>query len=228
MTPINQQIKYQAINLRKRGKTYSEIQVILKNNIPKSTLSGWLKDVILTPIQKERIKGIISKNIEKHRKMALKAKKSDRLKYLGNIEKKISYLGKSCDDAKTAKIALSMLYIAEGSKGDKGCIEFSNSNPLIIKFFLKLLNNCYKTDPKKFRCTVQCRADQDTLLLEDFWLKTTKISKELFYKTSIDPRTIGKPSKKQDYKGVCRINYFSSEIDLELKAIANLLLACKQ
>ena len=31
--------------LRRQGKTYSEIKAILKTNIPKSTLSSWFKDI---------------------------------------------------------------------------------------------------------------------------------------------------------------------------------------
>ena len=41
--------------------------------------------------------------------------------------------------------------------------------------------------------------------------------------TKIDVRTLGKPTKKQDYKGVCRVDYFSAEIFIELKEIADLI-----
>ena len=76
---------------------------------------------------------------------------------------------------------------------------------------------------KKLRCTVQCRADQNQTDLEQFWQKVTHISKEQFYKTRIDPRTIGKPSKKSDYKGVLKVDYFDTKVQQDLESLANLV-----
>lgn len=89
----------------------------------------------------------------------------------------------------------------------------------MIGLFLKLLRQCYEIDEKKFRFTLQCRADQNVKKLEDYWSKVTRIPLSQCFKVQIDPRTIGKPSKKKDYKGVCRIDYFSAHIDTELKII---------
>lgn len=66
-------------------------------------------------------------------------------------------------------------------------------------------------------------ADQDIKKLERFWSKVTSIPLSQFYKTRIDPRTIGKPSKKPDYKRVCRIDYFSTEIFIELTKIVEII-----
>ena len=112
-----------------------------------------------------------------------------------------------------------MLYLGEGAKSSRGSVCFGNSDPFIISLFLNLVRKCYKVDEKKFRCTVLCRADQSVGNLEKFWLKITKIPKSQFYKTRIDARTIGKPTKKLDYKGVCVINYFSADIFLDLMQI---------
>ena len=84
---------------------------------------------------------------------------------------------------------------------------------------MKLLRQCYDIDEKNFRCTLQCRADQDIIGLQEFWSKVTKIPLPQFYKSQIDPRTIGRPSKKFDYKRVCRIDYFSSYVYNELTII---------
>src|SRR3989344_1422319 len=46
-----------------------------------------------------------------------------------------------------------------------------------------------------------------------------------FYTARIDPRTKGKRSQKQNYKGVCRIDYFSGHIFTELMQIGNMLLS---
>jgi len=90
--------------------------------------------------------------------------------------------------------------------------------------FVDLMRKCYKIDESKFRCTVQCRADQNIKELEFFWSKTTDIPLKQFYKARVDKRTIGQISRKKDYKGVCRIDYFSSALDLELKYIAQVIM----
>ncbi|PIR44326.1 hypothetical protein COV23_00575 [Candidatus Wolfebacteria bacterium CG10_big_fil_rev_8_21_14_0_10_31_9] len=100
---------------------------------------------------------------------------------------------------------------------------FGNSDPNIIYLFLKLLRYCYDIDENKFRCTLQDRADQNIKKLEKFWRLVTKIPKKQFYKARIDPRTIGKISKKPEYKGVCVIDYFSADILNEFKKIVEVI-----
>ena len=64
-----------------------------------------------------------------------------------------------------------------------------------------------------------CRADQNTKKLEKFWSNITRIPLSQFYKPRKDARTIGKPTKRKDYKGVCKIDYFSADIYTELMMI---------
>lgn len=117
-----------------------------------------------------------------------------------------------------------MLCLGEASKY-KASKSFSlgNSDPRIIYIFLSLLKKCFDFNIEKVRCTVQCRADQNIKDLEQYWIKETGVPKRLFYKTRIDPRTIGKPTKKKDYKGVLRVNYIDTRVQLELESLANLI-----
>ena len=132
-------------------------------------------------------------------------------------------LANALDDANTAKIALALLYLAEGGKNRKGALMFGNSDPGIICLFLRLLRQCYAVREDRFRCTVQCRSGQHAETLERFWSKTTNIPRTQFYKTRVDQRTAGKPVKNPAYKGVCRIDYFSADIFTELTIIARVL-----
>ena len=122
-----------------------------------------------------------------------------------------------------AKLLLTCLYLSEGGKTTKGSLMFGNSDPLIIKLFIKLLNIIYKIDKDKFRCTLQCRADQNTKLLKKFWSKITGIPPKQFYKPQIDKRSLGKRTLKKEYKGVCRIDYFSAEIFHELTVVGKII-----
>ena len=214
--------KKDAIMLRKSGRTYSEITAQLGVKIPKSTLSTWFKHITLSPRQKIRLDRIIKNNIRKGVMIALASNRIKRAKYLQEVYSRVEYLGKIFENKEVAKISLAVLYLGEGAK-TRSSIMFGNSDPLIISLFLRLLRYCYSIDESKFRCTLQCRADQDIKKLEKFWSHITKIHLNKFYKAQVDPRTIGKISKKPEYKGVCRIDYFSADIFNELMKIVEVI-----
>ena len=209
-------LKKKVIFLRKQGKTYGEIQKILKCKIPKSTLSFWCKNIELSNQQKLKIEVFVKRNIEKGRQKALRTNKLKREKYFHSIEERVGHLKNIIQNKDVAKIALAMLYLGEGSKTLKSSLTFGNSDPQIIRLFIDLLRSCYQIDERKFRCTLQARADQNIKELEEFWSTKTKIPLNQFYKARVDSRTIGKVSRKKDYKGVCRIDYFSADIFWEL------------
>ena len=213
-------LKPKIIKLRKVGKTYGEIRKILGKNIPKSTLSLWCGEIPLLPEYQKRLRETALVNSGKGLKVALAVNKARREKYLKSIEESNAHLSLTIKNKDVAKISLAMLYLGEGSKDPKrGSLVFGNSDPLVVRLFLWLLRYCYKIDEKKLHCTLQGRADHNTKELEQFWSRVTQIPLSQFYKVQIDPRTIGKPSKKPDYKGVCRIDYFSADLLLNLLQI---------
>lgn len=217
------QFKDSIIQYRKRGKTYGEIQKLVGRKIPKSTLSCWCKDILLIPEYKIRIEKAMKKNIKRGQAIAFIVTREKRKKYLKSIDTRINHLEKTSQDKDVAKILLAMLYLGEGSKAKKSSLMFGNSDPKIISLFLRLMRYCYSIDESKFRCTLQCRADQNIKKLEKFWSSITNIPLNKFYTARIDARSIGKKSKKPDYKGVCRIDYFSADLAIELKKIADLI-----
>lgn len=215
-------LKQKVVGLRRSGKTYSEINSILGTQLPKSTLTYWCKEILLTKIHRERIRSLVCKNIEKARELALAANRTKKNKYFKLIVNKNKHLPGVLKNDDVAKIALAMLYACEGGKSG-GSIKFGNSDPVIIGLFLTLLRQCYRVNEKKFRCTLQSRANQDIKRLNQFWSKVTNIPLNQFYKARIDPRTIGKMTKKLEYKGVCKIDYFSADIFNELNQVLKIL-----
>jgi hypothetical protein len=217
-------LKSAAIDLRLKGKTYPEIREILKVNIPKSTLSTWCKGIELPKEYINKFKLIELDNLKKARIFSLASKEKiqkDRFNKIRDDNKHLLNLKYNND---TAKIILAILYLCEGTKSKKNAsITLGNSDPLIINLFLQLLRFCYNIDESKFRCTVQCRHDQNINRLESYWSDITKIPRKQFYEARIDPRSIGKKSLKPDYKGVCRINYFSSDIFWNLTIIGEII-----
>ena len=219
----NRVLKNKVIELRKIGNTYGEIRRLLNIELPKSTLSNWCSGILLSKLQKERILKKMQTESERGRQVALIVKRKKRQEYLLSINKRVSDIHKVLKDKNVAKMVLAMLYLAEGSKTKNDVLDLGNSDPEFIKLFLLLMRRCYFIDEKKFRCVLQCRADQDIESLEKFWSIITKIPKPQFYRASIDPRTVGRPSKKPNYKGVCRITYFSADLALELKEIVQVV-----
>lgn len=220
---MKSELKQQVIKLRKEGKTYSEIRNMLGYDIAKSTLSCWCRDIELPKLYSIKIKELSSNNLKRARLAADKSLAERRVKYFEKIRRDNSYLKNILVNHDVSKLLLSGLYLAEGGKKTSGALMFGNSDPLIIKLFLKLLRLTYKIDESKFRCTVQCRADQNISVLKKFWCKTTRIPASQFYKANVDKRTVGKRTVRADYKGVCRIDYFSANIFHELTVVGQII-----
>ena len=115
--------KIRAINLRKLGKSYSEIRKKVK--VSKGTLSLWLRDIKLTPEQEKRL------YVEKRQRNAYKLakfnqkKRVKRIKQINNEAKKeFKFFIKN-----SLFLPGLMLYWAEGDKSEKGeVVKFTNSD----------------------------------------------------------------------------------------------------
>lgn len=224
MSRYSQAVIGKAIRLRSEGQTYGEIRDTLKLKIPKGTFHSWFKKVVLPKDYYIKVSRLNKENLNKARLIAIESNKIKRQEFLKGLDRINLSVASSIHNTKTAKIALAMLCLGEASKSTKKTsFYFGNSDPKTILLFLELLKTSFDYKLDKIRCTVQCRADQNTEDLEKFWMQVTKIPKELFYKSRVDPRTIGKPTKNTNYRGVLRIDYFDSRVRLELESLANLV-----
>lgn len=212
-----------AIALRRQGRTYADIRNDLNLNISQGTLCLWLQHVPLSTEERRTLKDRADEKLAVAREKAMATNQNKRRMHLGQIKEKVAHLPDLLKKGDVAKIALAMLYWCEGAKARSGSLSFGNSDPMLIKTFLLLLRQCYVADERKLRITVLCRADQDTAALEEFWANTTGIPRTQFYAPRTDARTIGKPTMKIDYKGVCRLDYFSADVYNELKIIYQLV-----
>lgn len=211
--------------LRSTGVTYSAIQRTLKRNIPKSTLSDWCSGVTLPDYYSTDIQELNLSNLHRGRAIAAVSNKHKIEMQKQAFYEKNAPISNRILDPDTAKIALAMLCLGEASKSRKGgttVFYLGNTDPRIIVLFIQLLKYCFPYDIEKVRCTVQCRADQDTKELEEYWIGVTGIPKKYFYKPQIDPRTLGKPTQKKNYKGVLKVEYHDRKVQLELESLADL------
>lgn len=212
--------------LRSQGKTYREIQKESGLIIPKSSFNWLCRSLKISEEARFRLNAINIDILANNRRKAVLANRLKREKYFSLIHARYMPVAQSIRDVSIGKVALAMLCLGEATKyNPKTMRGFSlgNSDRRIIVLFLKLLEQCFNFSMDKVRATVQCRADQDVQILEDFWQKETGIPKRLFYKARIDKRTKGKPTKDGSYHGVLRVDYFDLHVQHELECLAALV-----
>lgn len=197
-------LKSRATSLRKRGLSLPYIEN--KLGIPRSTLSGWFKDIKLSPQQTKKLfnkwkNGLINareKAVLWHRKQ-----RNDRREKIKNEIK--SFLSDVKIDKKIGEIIVATFYLAEGGKMENN-FALANSNQEILKGIINLLRNLYHIDESKFRCCLHLRKDQNESKSKEFWSKALNIPETQFIKTQFDKRTIKKTY--EHYKGVCVLIYY--------------------
>ncbi|MFZ2200066.1 MAG: hypothetical protein WAV40_04735 [Microgenomates group bacterium] len=223
MKQYSDNVKSVAKDLRSQGYTYREICSYLNEKIPKSTLNGWIRHVPTPPWYQEKIDKLSQTNIKRIHELAALKNKEILISRLEEIRtRNISLI--NLIDLPVAKLILSTLYWCEGNKYPSSkYLKFGNSDQKMISLFITLLRLCYKLDESKFRMTVQCRADQDQTTLGKYWEEITKIPSSQHYSPRVDSRSIGKPTQKQNYRGVCVIDYFDSDLQCELQFTGELL-----
>ena len=223
--PHPKDIIKQAITLRSKGRTYREIQRVLKIKIPKSTLSSWCTDIELPKWYHDKVKSLNNQNLSKAQKMAWVVNKRKQEELRENLMKRNQYLAEKTQDKDILKMLLAMLYLGEGAKwkSHRG-LHLGSSDPNIIRLYMKLLDACYDIKVGKFRGSICYRADQNLGSLQKYWSGITGIPLRDFYPTKPDSRTVGKITKQKNYKGVCALTCAGTNIQLELEAIPKIIL----
>ncbi len=117
-----------------------------------------------------------------------------------------------------------MLYLGEGTKWQRSrAPKLASTSPVIIQLYIDLLHTCYGIGPESMHARIQCRADQNQNELIAHWMDITKIPRSNFYLCYVDKRTIGKPTTKTNYKGVCTVSCAGTHIQLELAEISGII-----
>lgn len=197
------ELKPKAIYLRKQGKSIRDIETSL--GIPRSTLSGWFKNIKLTKSQYKSLENKYKQALKNARKKAVvwhNQQKTDRLKFAENEADKT--LLKINSSQEIIELGLALLYLGEGFKKSKRT-GLGNSDPLLLKFFLKIMLHIYKIDIEKIRFELHIRADQNPELIKKYWAEELRAPMHRFKSVSIDKRTIGKTTHP-NYRGVCVID----------------------
>lgn len=214
------ELKSEAIRLREKGFSIRRIEKNL--GIPRSTLSGWLKEVKITQKQKNSLLQDWKDGLTKARQKAIiwhNTKKEERIKEAKKAATE-TLNGIDTENTNIIELALAFLYLGEGTKKSPQTA-LGSSNPNILKFFLSAIQKIYGLDVKELRYELYLRADQKPDEIKAFWSKALRVPTDSFKWINIDKRTKGIKTYP-DYKGVCSIQCGHVAIQRKLLNLANL------
>ena len=204
-----------AIDMRKRGMSYSEIEN--RTHVPKSTLSYWLKNLKLTEEQKKKLN---EQRLEAM-KRGLEKKTSQRLQMIDQI--KITSV-KSINKISKRELWLMgiVLYWRErflsGNESDmREGVRFTSSDPYLIKLFLKWLYEIgdIKNDEIKFNIFIGEKRRNSMNEVIEYWADVTNLSPNFFSSVYFQKERLKKAKrtiKNKTSMGLLRVRVKSSSM----------------
>jgi len=174
--------KAKARALRKKG--YSINQIVKEASLTKSSVSLWVRDIVLTKSQKKGLseRGRSRESIEKRRVSRLSNENAKRQKIINEAKNDFSDI--STEQLKLIGI---ILYLGEGRKAGRGSACLANSDPLVIKMMMRFFREICRVPEKKFRGHIHTFTHANIEKTEKYWSQITKIPRGQFYKTYIKP-----------------------------------------
>lgn len=182
-------VRVRALKLRLAGRSYNEIRAVL--DVPKSTLSGWFKDVVLSETAQSRLASRANLGtvalIKRNKMQTYKAEQ--RARSIGiSAKQKIPALTK-----RDVLIIGAVLYWAEGYKRLKikdgrermdHTISFVNSDAEMISFFVRFLREILNVPSERIRLSMRLYAHINEDDARIHWMRATSLSRERFFKTT--------------------------------------------
>jgi|SRR3989344_126779 len=197
--------KEEAIKLRLQGLSYSDIKSKLR--LSKSTLSVWLRDYPLSEKQLEKLKDKVPQQVERCRNTKEKKYKARLDDVYNKISKDISKLSN-----REILIAGLFLYWGEGSKSERYTCGFSNTDPSMVRFFLKWLR-LFNIENEKLHITLQLYSDMDVNKEIKFWSHELDLPTSCFRRPYIKKSTLSGLIYKRGFgHGTCFIRIFNRDL----------------
>jgi len=175
-------LRIKARQLRKKGESVKIIAQ--KLNVSKSSVSHWVRDIILSEKQLERLQRKMLKGAELGRiRGALKQKKQQQDLVKQSKKEGIERLKNL--SSKEYFIAGIALYWAEGDKKNRR-VGFCNSDPRLIKFMIKWLISYFgvKTNQLTARVGINQIHQERDIAVKEYWSQITSLPLSQFRKTS--------------------------------------------
>ncbi len=211
-------VKRRVIELRKQGKSYSDILKIVK--VSKSSLSLWLKDVPLTPIQKSCLADRRKRAVETYR-ATMKLKHQNKLDtyYKGQAEKLLPL------SEKELMIAGLFLYSGEGNKVSTNALSVANTDPSVIRFCFCWMKKSLGISEDKIFLKLHLYNDRGIKEESNYWAKFTGVKISQFKNPYIKKSFRSDIDQKGFGHGTCTIMVFNTVIKenvmMAIKAVSD-------
>ena len=204
--------------MRKRGASIRDVEKCLE--IPRSTLSGWFKSVVLSSYHQKILKNKGEEALVMAREKAVVWHNAQKAERIARASLAAAETLRKLDltQNEIVELALAFLYLGEGAKKAIGT-SMGNSDPLILKFFVSGLQKAYHIPLADIKCELHLRADQNSETMKRYWSKTLGIPLVNFGASVVDIRTKGTTTYPH-YKGVCVVRCSRVAIQRKLLYIA--------
>lgn len=115
------------------------------------------------------------------------------------------------------------LYWGEGNKLNKNTVKIGNSDPNVLRIFMKFLVRFFQIDRNKLKFHLHTFTDIDINQAKQYWMKELNIKEEQFYKPFVSKTgSLGTYRKKSKF-GVLTLYYGNTKIrNLLVNAIAEI------
>ena len=189
---------------REEGASIRDIA--LRVGVSKSSVSVWVRDIELTPKQHA---ALALRNVAYNRQMGgtwkqAARRRSERTEYQEHGRALARF-----DDP--LFVAGCMLYWAEGAR-HRNSLKFTNSDPEMIRFFVRFLRERFDIDDSAFSVTCNLFADhlERQEEIEQFWLDLTGLPTSCLRKSSVNVYSKYSQKKRRNKLpyGTCRIGVY--------------------
>lgn len=204
--------KERAVELRKRGKSLREIAREL--SVAKSSVSVWCRDICLTKMQFDKLRG--RESAPKLGALANKIKRQKEIVAIRKEAKKEIKLLDPRDDDRLRDIG-TILYWAEGAKTGKQ-VDLTNSDPNIIKLGMHWLRRIYNVPEEKFRAAIYYHSNQNEYEIMEYWSSITGIPLSQFHKSILKKEGTGQ-RKNVLYNGTCKVRVCDANLLQKILAL---------
>lgn len=190
--------KSEAIKLRKKGYSYSQIKE--KLGLSKSTLSGWLQPY---PLSEKRIRELRDKNpqrIERYINTMRRKREHGFSVAYDQAKKDIGVLSE-----RELFIAGFFLYWAEGGKTRRSTLVFTNTDPGMLKVYMQWLT-LLKVPKEKLKIKLHVYRDMSVEEEISYWSNELSVNKAKFHKTWVKKSSMTNLTYKNNFgHGTCNI-----------------------
>jgi len=192
------QDKQKAITLRQKGYSYSQIREKIK--VSKGTLSEWLSDMPLSEKRIRELRDFSSKRIESYRNTMSRKREAHKKIVYEKMKIKIGNFSN-----RDLLIAGFFLYWGEGSKTKNYSVALTNTNPKMLKFFIRWLE-LFDVPLSKLRVKLHLYSDMKIQEEISFWSKTLNIPISQFRNSYIKKTKLASITYKNGFgHGTCSI-----------------------